>query len=695
MADTFTNDLRLRLQESGANSGQWGTLLNTTISNIASAFSLGSEAIPNASTHTITLADGTADEARSMYLKCTGGGQACTVTLAPNTISKVWIISNETSATLTFSQGSGANVAIAAGAVKVIVTDGAGSGAAVVDALSGLSANVSDLTTTGSITTNEDQSGLLTLGRFSSGTPYSLVRPSTNATGLEVRTFAGNALARFLNSGVTELYHNGSLKLSTGANGIGIGTSSPSALVDLGTSTGQKLLMYASSNIKYGMSIETSEYRMFAEDQAVLTFGHMARSDGLTYTQRMRITTSGVGIGCTPSTQLHVQDTGVSGLTLERNVSGAGASTTLQPILFGGPDSASADANHSYAKIDAITTTITNGSESGDLRFFTSGSGTLAERTRITSAGVGIGGIPTATLHVFGGGILGASSTNPIAFTGSGGSNAGIGSYNANTDFNVYTAGTGVFKVRTGAAWSSAGALTSTGTERARFTTGGQLLIGTASGNNTHSKGLRVVSGEVGSHVLDAAVSIEGNGSDFYAINFTGPTSTGFGALAAFSPGTDYLQWQYRTFGVTTNIIRFTASGSVVFSGQIYNTAAYNQTTSFSANMYVNSSGRFFRSTSSQRYKNTIQDATHGLTELLTLRPVTYKGNDDGDLVFGGLIAEEVHDAGLTEFVQYDEDDQPDALAYGNMVSLCIKAIQQQQATITALTARIETLEQN
>jgi hypothetical protein len=111
--------------------------------------------------------------------------------------------------------------------------------------------------------------------------------------------------------------------------------------------------------------------------------------------------------------------------------------------------------------------------------------------------------------------------------------------------------------------------------------------------------------------------------------------------------------------------------------------------------MYVNSSGRFFRSTSSQRYKNTIQDATHGLTELLTLRPVTYKGNDDGDLVFGGLIAEEVHDAGLTEFVQYDEDDQPDALAYGNMVSLCIKAIQQQQATITALTARIETLEQN
>ena len=78
-----------------------------------------------------------------------------------------------------------------------------------------------------------------------------------------------------------------------------------------------------------------------------------------------------------------------------------------------------------------------------------------------------------------------------------------------------------------------------------------------------------------------------------------------------------------------------------------------------------------------RRYKNTINDATHGLTELLKLRPVTYKGNNDGDTLFGGLIAEEVHDAGLTEFVTYNDDNEPDALAYGNMVSLCIKAIQE------------------
>ena len=120
---------------------------------------------------------------------------------------------------------------------------------------------------------------------------------------------------------------------------------------------------------------------------------------------------------------------------------------------------------------------------------------------------------------------------------------------------------------------------------------------------------------------------------------------------------------------------------------------AYTSTTGNSANLFVDTDGRLIRATSSQRYKNTINDSTHGLTELLTLRPVTYKGNNDGDNVFGGLIAEEVHDAGLTEFVQYNDDGEPDALAYGNMVSLCIKAIQELKTELDSAKARIATLE--
>jgi len=132
---TYVNDLRLEEIGTGEASGTWGTKTNANLELIGEAFSYGSEAIADASTHTITMADGTSDQARSFYLKCTGGGQACTVTLAPNTVSKVWMIENATSATLTFSQGSGANVAVAAGEVKMIATDGQGSAAVVYDLL--------------------------------------------------------------------------------------------------------------------------------------------------------------------------------------------------------------------------------------------------------------------------------------------------------------------------------------------------------------------------------------------------------------------------------------------------------------------------------------------------------------------------------------------------------------------------------
>ena len=133
MASTYVNALRLNEMGTGDESGNWGVVTNLNLDLIGEAFGYGSEAIADASTHTITMADGAVDEVRNFYLKCTGGGQACTVTLAPNTVSKIWIIENATSYTLTFSQGSGANVAVPASDVKVIATDGAGGGAVVYD----------------------------------------------------------------------------------------------------------------------------------------------------------------------------------------------------------------------------------------------------------------------------------------------------------------------------------------------------------------------------------------------------------------------------------------------------------------------------------------------------------------------------------------------------------------------------------
>lgn len=116
----------------------------------------------------------------------------------------------------------------------------------------------------------------------------------------------------------------------------------------------------------------------------------------------------------------------------------------------------------------------------------------------------------------------------------------------------------------------------------------------------------------------------------------------------------------------------------------------YNNTSAAAANVGIDTSGILFRSTSSLKYKKDVKDAVHGLAEVMQLRPVTYQGKAKGDAqrVFGGLIAEEVHAAGLTEFVMYAEDGTPDALAYGNMVSLLVKAVQELSAEIEALKAK-------
>jgi hypothetical protein len=121
----------------------------------------------------------------------------------------------------------------------------------------------------------------------------------------------------------------------------------------------------------------------------------------------------------------------------------------------------------------------------------------------------------------------------------------------------------------------------------------------------------------------------------------------------------------------------------------------YNLTTGSAANVNMDGNGALQRVTSSLKYKRDVQDTVHGLAELLQLRAVTYKGKgeNDGETVFGGLIAEEVDAAGLHEFVQYASDGSPDSLAYGNMVSLCVKSIQEQQAIISELQSKVAALE--
>ena len=155
---TYVNDLRLKEIATGDESGSWGNSTNTNLELIGEALGFGTEAITtNADTHTTTVADGSTDPGRAMYLKYTGTlDSACTITIGPNTISRMQFIENGTtgSQNIIISQGTGANVTIPAGDTKAVYLDGAGSGAAVVDAFASL--NVVDLKVEDDLTVTDD-----------------------------------------------------------------------------------------------------------------------------------------------------------------------------------------------------------------------------------------------------------------------------------------------------------------------------------------------------------------------------------------------------------------------------------------------------------------------------------------------------------------------------------------------------------
>ena len=215
------------------------------------------------------------------------------------------------------------------------------------------------------------------------------------------------------------------------------------------------------------------------------------------------------------------------------------------------------------------------------------------------------------------------------------------------------------------------------GSTKAIFSTGTELYHNSTKHFETQSNGIKLDS--AGDTVLELHTS---NAGAHNRINFSVDAGDNYGGIW-YSAG--YNRMEFRT----NNAERATIDSS----GDLRVGRIYSNTTSGGANVRVQSDGLMQRDTSSRRYKNTIADATHGLADLNKLRPVTYKGNNDGDTVFGGLIAEEVHDAGLTEFVDYDSDNQPDALKYGNMVSLCIKAIQELSAKVETLETKVAALE--
>jgi hypothetical protein len=146
------------------------------------------------------------------------------------------------------------------------------------------------------------------------------------------------------------------------------------------------------------------------------------------------------------------------------------------------------------------------------------------------------------------------------------------------------------------------------------------------------------------------------------------------------SQGNDFYLVSYNDAGAQLN----TAMTIPRQSGFVALPASYNSVTAAAANMVMAAGGVLQRSTSSARYKTAVED--YAPVGFDMLRPVTFEAlNDNSGTRYAGLIAEDVHDAGLVEFVAYDDEGRPDSLHYPHMVAALIAELQALKARVLVL----------
>lgn len=238
------------------------------------------------------------------------------------------------------------------------------------------------------------------------------------ATNLLLAAEGGNSIG-FMTNGTTDFR----MFINTSGN-IGVGTTSPSSRLSLGTGIGAKFLIYDNaSNVFSGIGQDlaagnSTDFFAHGAGGGFLTFG-MLGTNKTTYTEWMRINPSGnVGVGLTnPQSQFHMN--GVFTFTE------SGYDTVRKHQI---------DHSHSDGN-----------SANNNLRFLVSdGSGSTAERMRINGLGnVGIGNSGLAAL----GKTLTVEGTI-ISQTGAGG-----GNYNENMRAN--RAGNGYSAIAMGGAYGS------------------------------------------------------------------------------------------------------------------------------------------------------------------------------------------------------------------------------------------------
>jgi hypothetical protein len=205
------------------------------------------------------------------------------------------------------------------------------------------------------------------------------------------------------------------------------------------------------------------------------------------------------------------------------------------------------------------------------------------------------------------------------------------------------------------------------GSERARIDSSGRLLVGTTS--NIFDSGRGGVTG----------VSVLGGQAVYYFFNSSGSTDTDASPVLGCYK-------ESATTSSSARFVQFYASGQGTPMGGIVGNGASNVQ---------------FASISDAREKTNIAPISGSLEKVVALRPVEFDWIANGEHCPAGFVAQDVEQV-FPEFVvenmANDGEETRKGLTggmTGGIVAHLVKAIQEQQALIQTLTARVAALESN
>ena len=103
--------------------------------------------------------------------------------------------------------------------------------------------------------------------------------------------------------------------------------------------------------------------------------------------------------------------------------------------------------------------------------------------------------------------------------------------------------------------------------------------------------------------------------------------------------------------------------------------------------VHNNNSGQLVADPSSEKYKSEISPLEmFQAKSILQIEPKTFEYNENPGITRVGVIAEELDAAGLKEYVEYNEQKEPDGVHYQSLVAPLIQLVKD-------LTQRVENLE--